>query len=308
MVVEHGSFESRVCAWDRDLRELWSWPPRTTGDAGRTFVFRRPGAPGLVRSGTIERILPAASGRAGRVIVTPGLALGGATGRPLWTGQAALLSAAKPNGQVPDFAPKLLDAGDGSGDGVRLIAHGLGATVSRVAMPMDAEGKIAAARGRVWVADCRGEPDPRWLRPLPWKRRLRGFFGPGALLAAGAMALVNVVLPLVGLWFVVGRRRVFRVWALMVVPVVAAVPLMVYLSLAPWVPVGEQAWLASEWKVILAGTLLGVPVVMGWWWAAAAVVRGRWRRVLAMAALVVVATGGGRRGGLVVESIGRRWR
>ncbi len=82
----------------------------------------------------------------------------------------------------------------------------------------------------------------------------------------------------------------------MVAPVAAAVPLMVYLSLAPWLPVGEQAWLATEWRVFCAGTLLGVPVVMGGWWAAAAVVRGTWRRVLAMVGLVVAATmvvGGG---------------
>ncbi len=134
---------------------------------------------------------------------------GGRSGR----GRVALAMFEEPNVLATPFAPKLLDAGDDGGGAVRLIGHGLGATVSRVAMPTDAEGKIAAARGRVWVADGRGGPDPRWLRPLPWKRRLHGFFGPGALLAAGGLALVNVVLPLVGLWFVVGRRRVFRVWA-----------------------------------------------------------------------------------------------
>ena len=289
MVVERGSLESRVCAWDRDLRELWAWPPRTNAVAGRTFVFED-ARPGLVRSGTIERILPASSGRAGQVIVTPGLALDGATYRPLCTGQAALLSSAKPNGQEPDFAPKLLDAGDGSGGGVRLIAHGLGATVSRLAMPTDAEGRIAAAQGRLWVDAGGVAPDPRWMRPLPWTRRLHGFFGPGAFLAAGGLALVNVVLPLLGLWLVVGRRRVFRVWALMAVPVAAALPLMVYQSLAPWLPVGEQVWLATPWRVFLLGTLAGVPVVLGGWWVVAAVVRGRWRRVLAMVGLVVVAT------------------
>ena len=55
-----------------------------------------------------------------------------------------------------------------------------------------------------------------------------------------------------------------------------------------WLPVGEERWLATG--VFLAGTLAGVPVVLGVWWVFVAVVRGRWRRVLAMAGLVVVAT------------------
>ncbi len=287
VVVESDSADGRVCAWDRDLKELWAWPPRMEAGAGPSFVFEDVD-PQRAGSRTIERILPASSGRAGRVMITPGLAIDGATGRALWTGQAALVSSEEPDGRETDFAPKLLDAGDSTGNPL-LIALGPGATVVRAAMPTDEEGIIAAARGRVWVA-AGGLEDPRWLRPLPWKRSLQGFFGPTALLTASGLALVNLVLPLLGLWIVVGRRRVFRVWALMIVPVVAVVPLMVYLGVAPWLPVGEERWLATEWRVFLVGTLAGLPVVLAGWWVIAAVVRGKWRRVLAMVGLVVVAT------------------
>jgi ABC-type tungstate transport system substrate-binding protein len=119
---------------------------------------------------------------------------------------------------------------------------------------------------------------------------MKGLFGPRAFVSAGGLALVNVVLPLLVLRLVVGRRRVFRMWALMVVPVAAVVPLMVYLSLAPWLPVGEQRWLATEQRVFLAGTLAGVPVVLGAWCVLAAVVRRRWRRIAGMIGLVTLAT------------------
>ena len=76
----------------------------------------------------------------------------------------------------------------------------------------------------------------------------------------------------------------------MLVPVAVVVPLMVFLTITPWLPVGEQRWLGTEQRVFLVGTLAGVPVVLGVWWVVLALGRGRWRRVLAMVGLVVVAT------------------
>ncbi len=237
----------------------------------------------------IDRVIPPSGGRAGEVILAPTMAIQVATGQPLWTGQAALVPSASLDLMAAAFAPKLLDPGD-PGRPSLLIGSGLGATVCREGLVTNADGLIEAPRGRVMSAISSRRLDPRWTRPLPWRAWLEGLFGPRAFLAGGGLALVNVVLPLLILRLVIGRRRVFRMWALMVLPVVVVVPLMVFLGLTPWLPVGEQRWLGTQNRVFLAGTLAGVPVVLGVWWAIAAVVRGRWRRVLAMVGLVVMAT------------------
>ena len=115
----------------------------------------------------------------------------------------------------------------------------------------------------MWSAISSRRLDPRWTRPLPWRAWLEGLFGPRAFLAAGGLALVNVVLPLLFLRLVIGRRRAFRMRALMVLPVAVVVPLMVFLGLTPWLPVGEQNWLGTQNRVFLAGTLAGVRVCWG---------------------------------------------
>ena len=283
-----------ICALDRELKEVWAWParPRTVNPSD---LPRAEEIAGRLRQGrTIERMLPAVGGRPGAVVITPGLAIDSSTARPRWTGQAALVHSVAPD-QAPDrsgapFAPKLLDPGD-SGGSPLLIGNGLGATVCRMGMAADAAGRIAAAKGRlaVPVADGVGG-DPRWVRPLPWWSWLHEMFGPTVFLVAGGLALFNVVLPLLFLRLVIGRRRVFRMWALMVVPVAVVTPLMVYLGVTPWLPVGEQKWLATEQRVFLVGTLAGVPVLLGAWWVIAAVGRGRWKTILAMVGLVVMAT------------------
>jgi hypothetical protein len=280
--------EGRLCAWDRELKDLWTYPARSI--TGKQAVFDRDEIRMQIgRARMIDRVIPPSYGRPGEVISGPAMAIEAATGRPLWTGQAALVPSESLDLMAAAFAPKLLDPGD-SARLPRLIGNGLGATVCREAMPTNAEGLIVAPRGRVWVPRALGAPDPRWTRALPWRTWMKGLFGPRAAVAAGGLALVNVVLPLLVLRLVVGRRRAFRMWALMVVPVAAVVPLMVYLSLVSWLPVGEQSWLGTEQRVFLFGTLAGVPVVLGVWWVIVAVVRGRWRRLVAMAGLVVVAT------------------
>ena len=165
-------------ALDGELHELWSW---------RT------------RSVAIDRILPGSQGQAGSVILAPALALSGATGVPLWTGQAPLIE--KP----PQFSPRLLDSG-GTNRLPLLIGQGLGATVCRVALPPSASGKIAPPSGAV-VRTVRVPSDPRWSRPLPWVARLKGFFGPTAIIASMGLALVNFGLPFGILLLAAPRRR-----------------------------------------------------------------------------------------------------
>jgi hypothetical protein len=212
--------------------------------------------------------------------MTPAVLLDVAKVRPLWTGQPQVVA------QTPQFASRLLDPG-GSDRAPLLIANGLSATVCRVAMPATAEGTIAAPRGRLCVPG-RIWDDPRWARPLPWRTWLQGFFGPEGFVAAGALALVNVVLPVGFLWLIAGRRRVFRTWVLMLVPLAAAVPLMFYQMVTPWLPVGSYRLVSSESRVFLAGTLAGLPVVYYVGWLGASVLRGRSKAVVALLGLSVV--------------------
>ena len=48
-----------------------------------------------------------------------------------------------------------------------------------------------------------------------------------------------MILPLFILWLIAGRRRVFRMWTLMLLPVAAAVPLVTHPRIVPWLPVGD---------------------------------------------------------------------
>ncbi len=58
--------------------------------------------------------------------------------------------------------------------------------------------------------------------------RMKGAVGLNGFLVSGCLALVNVFLPIFLLRRLVGRRRAFKMWALMFMPAVAVVPLVVY--------------------------------------------------------------------------------
>ena len=165
-------------AWNRDLKELWAWADQ---------------------SATVEQILKARPGRSGAVILPGALALDGATGRPRWRGQNPLLFRPR------QFYPAMLDPGDPARLPL-LIGNGLGATVCRVAIPMTEQAAIAPPRGTL-ITPGRIPDDPRWTRPLPWLAWLKGPLGPWGFGAAVGLAFVNVVLPLLILRLVAGRRR-----------------------------------------------------------------------------------------------------
>ena len=103
-------------------------------------------------------------------------------------------------------------------------------------------------------------------------------------------AFVNVALPVFVLWLSGGRRRAFRIRTLMALPVAAAIPLIAFLTLAPWLPVGPGRLLASEERVCLTGTAGGVPIVLYAAWIVASVARRRWKTLLALLGLTVLAT------------------
>ncbi len=255
------NFGGLVHAWDRDLKKVWLWPSRF---------------------GTVDQIVPAAAGRPREVVLPPGAGFDAATGQPRWTGQAPLVES------PPQFMPKLLDPGDSTRLPL-LIGDGLGTTVCRVAMPTMGDGSIASARGnRVQVGLPRA--DPRWARPLPWRNWLTGAIGPWCFFASGALAFVNVVLPLLILRLAVRRRRFFNIRALMILPLAVAVPLMSFLTVAPWLPVWSSRWLSSESRVFLAGTVAGLPIVYFVVWMGASLARRRWKPALALASLTLVTT------------------
>ncbi len=76
----------------------------------------------------------------------------------------------------------------------------------------------------------------------------------------------------------------------MALPIAVAIPLMAFLTLAPWLPVGPESLLASENRVFLTGTVAGVPIVLFVGWMVAGVIRRRWRSVLALVGLTGFAT------------------
>ncbi len=255
-------YAGQLHALDRDLKEIWSSATESTN---------------------VCRIFAPSAGRAGLVVVNPALALDGVTGRPRWTGQAS------PDLPPPDqLVPDVLDAGDSTRLPL-LISHGLGATVCRAAMAMTPEGRLAALRGRL-VEPRRQTDDPRWMRVLPWSGRLVGALGPWGFLIATGLALVNVGVPVLIVYAACGRRRIFSIRALMMLPVAAAVPLMVYLALLPRLPVSASPLIATESRAFIIGTLAGLPVAWGVACFVTALARGRLKLIAGMAGLVVLAT------------------
>ena len=242
--------EQLLSAWDRELKDVWS------------YVMRG--------AGTVQRVVPSRGGEPGVVVVSPAIALDGVTGKPRWVGQAPLRDSGL------RLAPRVLDPG--SLERLPLFIENLPrSTVCRVGMATTPEGGLRAPRGAVVKAHPAGD-DPRWARPLPWVRRLKGAFGPWGFLAAGALALLNLALPLCMFWLAVGRRTAFRIRALMALPVAVAIPLMAFLTLAPWLPVGSERVLASENRVFLTGTVAGVPIVLFVGLMVVGVIRRRWKR------------------------------
>ncbi len=254
-------------AMDRDLKDIWT---HTT-------------APSVTaRYATLAGI----AGRGSTVLTSPALWLDGATGRSKWAGQGEIVE-----GQ---FRSEMLDPGESTRPPV-LITTGPSKTVCRLGVETTPEGKIAEAKGRV-VKVRGGSDDPRWGRPLPWVSVLEGEFGPFGLLGAMELAVISVFVPVLIVRVARGRRRNYTIRALMSVPVAAAVPLVVYLTVVPRLPPSDSPLLATDGRMFVTGTLAGLPVVACLVWVGASVVLRRWWRLVGHLGLVIVATilvGGG---------------
>jgi hypothetical protein len=119
---------------------------------------------------------------------------------------------------------------------------------------------------------------------------MSGALGPSGFLVAGCLAFANVFVPLGILWLILRRRRSFNMWTLMVLPVMAAVPLVVYQTVLPWLSAGAWPLLATENRVFLTGTFAGIPVVCFLGVMGASLVRRRWERVAGLLGLSLIAT------------------
>ncbi|HZW30304.1 MAG TPA: VCBS repeat-containing protein, partial [Isosphaeraceae bacterium] len=252
------TYGDRLHVWGRDLKELWSRPQK---DNTR-----------------VEQILPASSGQAGTVIVSPAVGLDGADGHPRWAGHSPH------SWWWSHFKPGLLDPGDSSRPPL-LIAQGLGTTVCRAALSTTPKGDFASPRGAP-VPPGLARDDPRWTRPLPWTNLVaREAVLPG-LLAVVALALLNVGLPLVILRLA-ARRRPWTLRLLMALPVAAAIPLTAFLALEPLIPSLPAPFPSSAKTLYTLGTLAGIPVVaypilVGW-----SLIRRNWRGLAMLAGLTV---------------------
>ncbi len=258
LVVED---ENRVCVWDAALKDVWS---RATH--GRA----------------VQRVLQGARGEPGAVVIAPALSLDGKTGQPRWTGQDPLFV------QEDRPAVTILDPGTLTRR-PRFLEERGESTVCRLAMATTPDGALAAAAGKPVQARS-VDDDPRWRRLLPWVPKLKGAFGPWGLVAAGGLAFVNLGIPVFVLWLAGGRRKAFRIRTLMALPIAAVIPLMGYLTIGPWLPVGSGRLLATEGRVFLAGTVGGVPVVLYVTWMVVGAIRRRYTDVLALVALTGLAT------------------
>jgi hypothetical protein len=225
--------------------------------------------------------LPIVVGRSGTTFADRAIGLDGADGRPRWAGEIGL--------QRHGFArSSLLDSGD-SAQLPRLISGSFTSevTVCRIALPTTSSGAYAPNRGRL-ARPGPARDDPRWLRYLPWVRMLSAA-GPRRLLAAGALALLNVFLPCLVIRLAT-RRRGWTVGALMAAPVAAAVPLSAIVSAPSLAPPLPSPFPSSAQLGMALLTSAGVPaaafVVLVTW----SLARRRWKLLGQLAVLTALAS------------------
>jgi len=255
-------YNGRLCAWDRELKELWSLPAQ-----------RWP----------ILRILPASPGRPTMLLFSPASGIDGVSGHVRWSYKS-------PSPWWSDYADSLLDPGD-SARMPLLMSPRLPVTICRYALPTTPGGDYLPPSG-ARVPPRLVRDDARWTRPLPWTEPILRTIGLRGFLAMAALALANVLVPIAILWLA-SRRRGWSVRTLMALPVVAAVPLLIYRAMEPLIPVQIGPLAASTRLVFTLGTIAGIPLVTYAFYAFMAcwsLVRHRWNPLILVADSTVLAT------------------
>jgi len=252
--------DDRLYAWGSDLKDLWSGP------AARAF-------PSI-------RFLRASQGRPSTLLITPATAIDGISGQVRWSYK---LSATWGN----RYAGSLLDPGDSSRLPL-LVASNLPATICRYALPTTPGGDyLPPAGARVPPGPARD--DPRWTRPLPWTEPIVRTIGLRGFLGLGALALVNVLVP-IAILRLASRRRGWSVRSLMALPVAAAVPLIIFRTTESLIPAQIGPLAASTRLLFTLGTIAGIPLLTYSFLAGWSLVRRRWKPLAPLAASTVLAT------------------
>jgi hypothetical protein len=251
-------YDNVLSAWGRDLKDLWSMP-----------------APG---GWPVGQYLRSAPDHPCTLVLSPMTAVDGMTRRAIWVDKAATRDVT------------LLDPGDATR--MPLLASGGSRsppTVCRYALPATPRGDYAPPSSARVPAGLVVD-DPRWTRPLPWTEPVLRTIGPRGFLAAIGLALINVVAPL-GLLWLAARRRPWTLRLLMALPIAAAVPLTVFQTVEPLVPVQIGSQPVSSRIVFALATLVGIPVVTFAFVFVRSLILGRWRTLALLAGLTVLATG-----------------
>ncbi len=238
------------------MKELWSWPDN---------------------SSSVASILRASAGRPATVLLPSGIGLDGKTGLPRW--------ATQPENVWPVNPGAVLDAA-GADRLPLLISHPQGVTVCRSAMPATTTGTFAPPNGTP-VRPGLARDDPRWTRPLPWTHVILHSIGSAGLLAVSGLALINAVLP-IGLLWLAARRRPWTVRLLMALPVAAAVPLWVFQTVEPMIPVQIGSTPVSARIVFVLGTLVGLPIIVYAGVVAWTLIRRKWKLLAGLVVLTFI--------------------
>jgi hypothetical protein len=241
--------DNQLRAVGQNLQDLWSWPTRES----------------------IREVIRAQAGQPSTVVLDSMVSLDGTTGRPRWAGHGAA---------------EVLDPGDATRP-PRLLSESGGVTICRTALYTTPDGSFQPARGTP-IKHSLAPDDPRWIRTLPWSKASIAFWL-GPLCVLGALALINLVIP-VAILRMATRRRARAMRLLLALPVAVAIPIAMLIMVKSML---REAYMASwsDTTLALAGaSFAGLPVLKYTDLVGQSLFRRRWTRCAWLAGLTVLAS------------------